>query len=391
MNRLALATWRIPQVPIEDLETARARTEAMGQPELMATVGTQALFTLATCQRVLLIAVAEDDASSAGLARALADAVDAPGAERRIGFDALRHLVEVASSLDALVPGEDQVTGQVRDALADQVEDGLVTGRLHQVLQRVLALAKGIRAEGGLQGRGKRSLADLAVPLLPAKATVAVVGTGAMAKAALDALGAGRPYHVVSRSLQRAQDRAGPAGQAWAREPFFSDPPPLDALILCTGSEDGPVLDDAATRALLANRQGSQAPLVILDLGLPRNARATVGTLSGVDLRTISDLVRVARGKMLDDAGIVRARQALEEALRRERRRQVKQTLSERIVALREEVDQEVEALVDELLDLDPELDEDPAFPRWAAKLQGRLAHVSQAHLEAVARGEDPG
>lgn len=390
MNRLALATWRIPQVPIEDLEAARERAEALGRRGLAADVGIQALFTLTTCQRVLLVAVAEEPASPADLARAMADAVDVPGAERRIGFDALRHLVEVASSLDALVPGEDQVTGQVRDALASQVEDGLVTGPLHQVLQRVLALAKGIRAEAGLQGRGKRSLADLAVPLLPAKASVAVVGTGAMAKAALDALGPGRPYHVVSRSLQRAQDRAGPTGQAWERERFFSDPPPVDALILCTGSEHGPVLDETATRALIAARDGGPSPLTILDLGLPRNAATTVGTLNGVDLRTISDLARVARGKMLDDTGIVRARQALEEALRRERRRQVKQTLSERIVALREEVDQEVDALVDELLDLDPELDEDPAFRRWSSKLQGRLAHVSQAHLEAVARGEDP-
>ncbi len=385
MRGLALVTWRLPHATLEDLERAQ---DALDEDGVLAPLDVP-VFRMNTCQRVLLAAQDPDAETPETLAEALAGTVGVPGAERFCGFQALRHLTEVAASLDALVPGEDQVPGQFRRAVGSQAGQARLTGSLHGTLQRVTAMARTVRADSGLQGQASRSLADLAKPMIPDDARVALVGTGQMARAARESLGAGRVRHVVSRDEERARELAGGDARAWDRGQFTTAPPAVDAIVLCTRARHTPVLEVSTAQRLLDARGPRDDPLLVVDMGLPRNADPSIATLAGLDLRTLGDLARVARGRLLEDEHVARARRVLERVLQRERARQAKKRLEGHITALRSSVDEEVQALVDELAEAHPQLDQD-TLDHVARQARGRLAHACQEHLIQAAHGEDP-
>lgn len=63
------------------------------------------------------------------------------------GADALAHLFHVASGLDSMVLGEDEILGQLRRAYACSVEMGCAGGGLHLAFQRAMACAKQIKTD----------------------------------------------------------------------------------------------------------------------------------------------------------------------------------------------------------------------------------------------------
>lgn len=368
MSGLALVTWRLPQTRLSRLERAREAIDGSRGPP--------GVFTFTTCQRALAATVAEDPHQAT---ERLAETFGVAGGDRRTGFDAFRHLALVAASLDALVPGEDQVPAQFRQALDEQADR--LTDELRERLERVRALSRKARNAGGLAGHESRSLVDLAEPLVP-QGALAVVGTGMIAHEAVDTLDVNGPVHVASRDPDRARELAGDAQRAWIRRRLLDDPPPLASLVLATRTGEDHVLSADEARRIAEERPGDE-PLVIVDLGVPRNAEPAVSRLGPVQLYTVEDLARIARERE-DDEQIRRARDALADGVARQRRRWRIRSREERVVALREELAEELEALADQWTGSADEVDE------WVQRAHGRLAHASQRHLEAALRGEEP-
>lgn len=370
MKQLALVTVRLEHAGMARLERAR---------DAVADRGDRAdVFTFTTCQRTLACTLAADPAGAAGQ---LAQDLGLPEAERFTGLDAFAHLATVAASLAALVPGEDQVPGQFRQALAD-AEDELATPLVDR-LREVRALARQARDAGDLQGHRGGSVVDLARPLLPEEGPVAVLGTGTIARDLVDRLDDDRRLHVVSRSRERAVELAAEPGLAWSRAAFLSGPPSLAGLVLSTRAPEDPLLDEAGARRLVETR-ASDDPLAVVDLGTPRNADPALRRLANLELADLEDLAHRARARPCQDERIRAARAELERSLARRRRRRRTRTSDERVVALRQALADELTHLADELPIAD---DEDPA---WLDQLHGRLAHTSQAHLEAALQGDPP-
>lgn len=364
MKRLALLTWRLPHVGLARLEDSRATADGLA--------GRSDVFAFATCQRTIVCTLSRQP-------REVLDELgeERPaGAERYVGEEAFAHLARVAASLEALAPGEDQVPAQFSRAL-DEAEDELEPELLDR-LQRVRALAREARDAGDLCGHASRSVLDLADPLLPQTGPVAVVGTGQIAREAVERL-ADRGVHVVSRERARAVELVD-ADRAWTRAAFLAGPPPLAGLVLSTCTDEEPVVDEAAIQRLVQARHGS-GPLRVLDLGVPRNADPAIAWRDDVDVATMADLAYQARCRKTCDPQVEAARQALSEALARERRRRRRRQLDERVVRLRRALAEELEPLAEEL----PE-DEDERLER----ANKDLAHTAQRHLEAAIHGEPP-
>lgn len=212
---------------------------------------------------------------------------------------AAAHLFSVAAGLDSVVLGESQVLGQVRDAWEMAQAEATVGNHLTILFRHAIEAGKRARAETGIS-RGVTSLSQAAVAMAKERLgslegrPILVVGAGTMGEGlgenmVADLAGStGADLAVANRTWGKALALAARIGGRAV---------PLDALggaladaeVIFT-STSGP--GDAIDREMLAPvMQGRpDRPLLIVDLGMPRNVDPAVRTLPGVTVLDLADL-----------------------------------------------------------------------------------------------------
>src|SRR5678815_3585307 len=134
-------------------------------------------------------------------------------------LDAVRHIFRVTASLDSMVVGEPQITGQVKDAFQKAQQAGTVGNELNRVMSRAFAVAKRVRNETAI-GQNAVSISYVAVELARKVfdrldgSTVMLVGAGEMSELAarhLRNVGASRVL-VANRTLENANRLASEMG-----------------------------------------------------------------------------------------------------------------------------------------------------------------------------------
>jgi glutamyl-tRNA reductase len=216
---------------------------------------------------------------------------------------AVEHLFAVASGLDSAVIGEQQVLGQVRRAYAAAETNHTVGRLLHELAQRALSVGKRVHSETAIDAAGASvvsvalDMADRRLGGLAGK-TAVVIGAGAMgalSAAHLTRAGIGR-VQVLNRSVARAQRLAHKIGESGVPSEALSlDRLPdaladADVVVSCTGAVSPVVsLADVHQALVAAPRSASKKatdeaahPLVICDLGMPRDVDPAVAGLPGV-------------------------------------------------------------------------------------------------------------
>src|SRR3982751_1866545 len=150
---------------------------------------------LSTCNRVEIL-VASDDEQSPRIEEVLtfiAQARDLPVNDFKTylytlsGEQACRHFFRVASGLDSMVLGENQIVNQVKQAYAAASEQG-TTGRvLNRLFHHAFEVSKRVRCETRI-GEGKVSVPSVAVDVARrifedfSKKQTLVIGAGEMAQ-----------------------------------------------------------------------------------------------------------------------------------------------------------------------------------------------------------------
>src|SRR5207253_2117414 len=211
--------------------------------------------------------------------------------------DAVRHLYRVSAGLDAMILGESQVQGQVRDAWeTSTAQAGPV---LHRLFQSALLVGSRVRSETGL-ATGAASAPSAAVAVAAriftrlAGRSALILGAGDMAELAATCLVSEgvRVTLVANRTYERARAVAEQPGaraltldEAWEH---FAD---ADIVLSSTAAPHAVVTWDRVAPAV-ARRRGR--PLCILDLGMPRDVEPSVAQLENVFLYDIDDLQAVA-------------------------------------------------------------------------------------------------
>jgi glutamyl-tRNA reductase len=297
-----------------------------------------------------------------------------------VGEAALEHLATVASSLDALNPGEDQILGQVRDAYRTAGERGQVSGLLRFAFDAALRTAKRVRREVELAPT-ETSLLSLARPDLAATLSeggaAVVVGAGAMGGLAAKILAdlGTEQLTIVNRDPARARRLAEPlraSVRLW--DAFLADPGRARVLVCATPVRH---LLDAP---LLQNIEGLE---LIVDVGVPQNVDPRVAADLGVRVLDIAALERAGQArrralgeKLAQAEGVIVEEVTLHLATWQER------SLAPSIRALQAWIDETVAATLDEM-----SAGGSPALTREErARLVRRLAHVPVKGLRALAR-----
>jgi glutamyl-tRNA reductase len=234
---------------------------------------------------------------------------------------AVSHLLAVATGLDSMVVGEDQILGQVRSAIKLAAEHGTAGRVLGELGRLALRTGKRARAETAI-GRAGLSLLSAAVEVAAGRSgadalsgrRVLVVGAGSMSALAVAtaARSGAASIAVANRTREHAERVAASAGTAATTISRLDDLPAAlaaaDVVISCTGATGQVITLDVASAALTARGgTGPRGPLVIMDLAMPRDVEPGVADLPGVVLIGMDQLREHASAIAGDDVAAVRA------------------------------------------------------------------------------------
>jgi len=208
------------------------------------------------------------------------------------GTSAARHLFRVASGLDSLVLGEDQVLHQLKEAYSAACAASGPGKVLHKIFHLSFQAGKRVRSETGL-GAGPRGLPGAAMDLLrrryegQAPKSALVCGVNEITEIILDDLARwGVPAVLVNRTLSRAEKLAGAFGV-----PAL----PLDRLGEALGRAEVVFSATAApgyviTEDHLAGVPEGAGPRCLVDLAVPRDIDPDLGRRPGLVLYDLQDL-----------------------------------------------------------------------------------------------------
>ena len=215
------------------------------------------------------------------------------------GYDAILHLFRVASGLDSMILGEDQIIGQVRQAYQEASELGEVPSLLARLFQQSSRVGRRVRRDSGI-GRHPLSVSRACVDLARlvvgdlSSSCVLVVGAGEAGETAAEALSytGAREVTVVNRTYSRAAELAGRlSGQALAFESLPQALAGSDIVVGCTGSP-GYVLQANMIEQAMTTRP--ERPLLLIDIAVPRDFDPAAGQVRNVTLCDIDDLESVS-------------------------------------------------------------------------------------------------
>ena len=362
---------------------------------------------------------------------------------------AVEHAFSVAAGLDSMVVGESQILGQLRAAYASAADGGAAGRTLHELAQQALRVGKRVHAATGIDSAGgsvvAEALADAAAVLgalagrdaAPAAAEGGLAGRhtspagpesapsdlagrhtapagpesalGGLAGCHAVLVGAGSMGGLAAAHLRRAGvasltvvNRSVPAAQRLASAAVADGVPAtaagLDELaavladaqlvVCCTGSV-GAVIDATTVRRARGEaRSAAQHPLVVCDLGLPRDVTPDVGQLPGViviDLTTLQERLSALPA----GADVARAHEIVAAEVAAFLAAQRSATVTPTVTALRQLADEVVAA---ELLRLEsrlPGVDESvrAELARTVRRVVDKLLHTPTVRIKELAAG----
>ncbi len=184
-------------------------------------------FIVSTCNRIEVVAATRDNFATFHAVLGLfsqssgVNFYDLEASAQRVDDEeAIRHLFSVVSSLDSLVIGESQITGQVKDAFRLSYENGTAGRKLNRIISYAVKCAAEIRNATQIS-KNPISIASVAVSQAAqimgdnlAGMTAVVVGAGDMGKlAAKHLLRAGCDVVLLGRDTQKVQLVADELGE----------------------------------------------------------------------------------------------------------------------------------------------------------------------------------
>ena len=214
--------------------------------------------------------------------------------------DCVRHIFRVASSLDSMILGEEQIIGQVRDAFHAAVAAETAKQPLSFLFQRALRVGRQVRRNTGI-GANPLSVSRACAELVKAKLgsldglQVLVVGAGEAGELAAHGLSHSGAWEIVvaNRTRQHAKDLADKfSGRTVPFSGLGLAMKDADIVVSCTGSPEY-VVQTRMVEEAMAHRPDRS--MFIIDIAVPRDIEPAVGNIPNVMLHDIDDMDHVSQ------------------------------------------------------------------------------------------------
>lgn len=216
------------------------------------------------------------------------------------GDQAVSHLFRLACGLESAALGESEILGQLRAAAEAAVAEGAAGTTLDRLFRAARGAGRRARVATAI-GRGATSLAHAAVALATSRveadllSDVLIIGAGEVATDAARAARTSVPHAgltVVSRSPERAGALADAVGASLTTPEMLPDAIGRADLVLACTSASEPVLTAELVATALRGRR--ERPLLLIDLGVPRDVDPAVADLAGATLLDMDNIAAFA-------------------------------------------------------------------------------------------------
>ncbi len=278
--------------------------------ELKDALGLDELIYLSTCNRVEIIYTLNEPSSDSRILHRLIDFFFSDGSDLNFfpndfyhftDKEAITHLFRTVSSLESLVVGETQITGQFKDAYQDALAAGHVGFYLHKLADEALTVSKKIKRETTI-GNGHQSMASLAAQEIKnhlagqKDKTIALVGAGEMTtkfaryitKANLGNL------LFVNRTVEKADKFVEEfGGSSISLKDFKANPQEVYAIASATACQHAIFDLDFADKLPKISQ-----PVLAIDLAIPRDFSDDITCHEQITLIDIPVLKTKANGNL---------------------------------------------------------------------------------------------
>jgi glutamyl-tRNA reductase len=211
---------------------------------------------------------------------------------------AVQHLLRVACGLDSLILGEPQILGQIKTAYRTAVQAGTMGTLLGKLFQYTFSVAKQIRSDTAI-GSSPISVAFAAVSLAKQifsnfeKHTALLIGAGETIELTARHLhenGIGRVI-IANRTVEKAHALAQEFnGFAISLKEIPNHLAEADIVISSTASPL-PILGKGAIERAMKIRK--HAPMLMVDIAVPRDIEPEAAELEDIYLYTVDDLQEI--------------------------------------------------------------------------------------------------
>ncbi|HPQ53882.1 MAG TPA: glutamyl-tRNA reductase [Spirochaetota bacterium] len=220
---------------------------------------------------------------------------------RKYSRDAVLHMLTVASSLDSMVVGENEIIGQMKKAYGRSVQKKKTGVVLNRLFHQAFKTAKRIRTETGIS-KNPLSIAYIATELAKkifenlGERKALLIGAGEMGELILKYL---TKYNIgditiANRSLHNAERIAGDINRSAHIIPLDDVAKAARDVDIIISSVSSPsyVITDVMTKELQKHRE--HQPLFLIDIAVPRNIDPRIADFHDIFLYNIDDLKMIA-------------------------------------------------------------------------------------------------
>jgi glutamyl-tRNA reductase len=215
------------------------------------------------------------------------------------GQNAVDHLFKVASGIDSLVIGEDQIIGQVKNAYNFAQECKTVDTILSRLFTKAFEAAKKVKATTSIN-QGSASVSSAAVDLCQkyfsnlSEQNLLLIGAGQTGRLVLTSLGKRKFKSIIvaNRTLEKAAEIANQYnGTAINLDEISKYLPSSNIIIVATDSKnyllDLPMMNNLLKNTNVVNNQ------LFIDLSVPRNIDPEISSLPGISLFAVDHLTEI--------------------------------------------------------------------------------------------------
>lgn len=212
--------------------------------------------------------------------------------------EAIKHLLNVTSGIDSMVIGENEILGQVKQAFKIADKNKVLSSPLKRLFEFSFSVAKQVRNNTDI-GSNPVTFMFTAITLIKKifdkitdkKATI--IGSGHMSQLAIKYLQDQdvRNITLTNHNYEKGKEIANDNNCNYSKIQYLGNLISSSNIIITSTSSTTPIIGKGLMESCIKN--SPNLPVIIIDLGVPRDVEPEIYALDNIYLYTIDDLGKV--------------------------------------------------------------------------------------------------